>query len=129
MDRSRLPEAMQRRMAERDAQSAIDVVRNFLGALLGDALSIEEVRDDLTEVAHRNTRSHKRYLKALETVLAEEQEPDVLAQAVGWYGNWVLDDPSDAGARAFLEELAEMLRQVIAEGDEAIRQRRRGTAP
>jgi len=28
--------------------------------------------------------------------------------------NWVLDDPSDAGALAFLREVAQMLREVIA---------------
>ena len=38
-----------------------------------------------------------------------------LARLVGWEGNWVLDDPSDAGAARFLRELAVMLREVIGE--------------
>nr|BFE76343.1 hypothetical protein GCM10020092_096440 [Actinoplanes digitatis] len=41
--------------------------------------------------------------------------PGTLARLVGWEANWVLDDPSDAGAARFLTDLAEMLREVIGE--------------
>jgi hypothetical protein len=34
---------------------------------------------------------------------------------VAWEGNWVLDDPSDAGAIRFLGDLAQILRDVLDE--------------
>ncbi|NMO50898.1 hypothetical protein HH310_06785 [Actinoplanes sp. TBRC 11911] len=46
-------------------------------------------------------------------MLAASWPPDTLARLVGWDGNWVLADPSDAGAAQFLSDLARMLREVI----------------
>jgi len=43
--------------------------------------------------------------------------PGTLARLVGWDGNWVLDDPSDAGAAQFLRELAQLLRAVLDEAE------------
>lgn len=39
------------------------------------------------------------------------------AHLVAWEVNWVLDDPSDEGAKNWLQEIAEMIRQSL--GDEA----------
>jgi hypothetical protein len=37
-----------------------------------------------------------------------------VSRLVAVNANWVLDDPSDQGARAWLEELAKMLREELA---------------
>ena len=77
---------------------------------------LEELRADLAQLAQSNTRSHHRYLTALEAVLAEPQPPGTLLQLVEGYGNWSLDhDPTDSGAAAFLAGLIRMLREIIAE--------------
>ena len=115
MDRSRLPEPTRRCLEERDAEPVIDQVRSLLGWLLGEAYSVDEVRGQLQRLAGSNTRGIRRDLTAIEALLANPPGEGVMARLVGWDGNWVLEDPSDAGAAAFLQEVAEMLRQVIAE--------------
>ncbi|MEU4214697.1 hypothetical protein [Actinoplanes sp. NPDC026623] len=60
---------------------------------------------------------HRGDLAALEAVAAEQHAPGTLARLVGWEANWVLDDPSDAGAAQFLRELAQLLREVIDDAE------------
>ena len=99
---------------------ALETARSFLSGVVADAGSLDEVRTDLVRLAQTNTGSHQRYLRALETVLAEEQPSGTLLQLVEGYGNWSLDhDPTDAGAAAFLAELVTMLRSVIAEAEQS----------
>jgi hypothetical protein len=121
VDYSQLPEPVRRRLAELDAMPPIETARGFVGAYVDDADSLEEVRMHMRNVAATTTRGLRRDLAALETMLAQPQPEGTLAQLVGWDGNWVLDDPSDRGAAAFLAELAEMLRTVIAEAESAQR--------
>jgi hypothetical protein len=55
-------------------------------------------------------------LAGIEALLASSSnEPGVLADLVAWDANWVLDDPSDEGAKRFLREVAEMIREVLAD--------------
>lgn len=116
MDTSQLPESIRRRLDELDAMSSMEAAERFVGAYLGDVDSLDNVRDHMRNVAATSTRSHRRYLAGLEAVLADPPPAEgTLAHLVGWTGNWVLDDPSERGAAAFLAELAEMLREVIAE--------------
>lgn len=121
MDYSQLPEPVRRRLAEFDAMPPIETARKFVRGYLSDADSIEEIRTQMRNVAITTDRGLRRELAALETVLAQPQPEGTLAHLVGWVGNWVLDDPSDRGAAAFLAELAEMLRTVIAEAESARR--------
>jgi hypothetical protein len=115
MDISNLPEPLRRRMEGLNAEPPLEIVRLFLGTHFGDAQSLDEVRRDLERLARSNIRSHQRHLAALEAVIADPpDEPNALAHLVGWDGNWVLDDPSDAGSLQFLREVADMLRTVIA---------------
>lgn len=114
MDTSGLPEPLRARMAELDARSPEETVREFVGAYLADADSLDEVRADLLRLARSNTRSLHRNLAGLDAYLAAQHPEGALARLVAWDGNWVLDDPSDAGAAAFLRELAAMLRAVLA---------------
>ena len=98
--------------------SPLETVRRFLGGYVADAESLDEIRADLQELAQVNTRSIHRNLTAMEALLAQPPSPPgTLARLVGWEGNWVLDDPSDAGAAAFLRDLARLLRAVIDEAE------------
>jgi hypothetical protein len=90
-------------MQEQNAEPAIDVVRDFLGFKVADAESMDEIRADVRRTAQVSTRKLRRELAALEAVLADPPPvPGALARMVAWEGNWVLDDPSDAGAARFL---------------------------
>ena len=113
---SELPEPLRARMREQNAAPAIDVVRDFLGFKVADAESLDEIRADLRQTAQVSTRKLRRELAALDAVLADPPPvPGALARMVAWEGNWVLDDPSDAGAARFLGDLAQMLREVLDE--------------
>lgn len=114
MDESRLPEAMRRRTEEHAAEPAIDQVRSFLRSYFGDAYSVDEVREELRSTATITTRGLERDLAAFERLLATPLLPGEAARLVGVDGNWVLSDPSDTGAWAFLQEVAQMLRDVVA---------------
>lgn len=111
-----LPDALRARMAELDSRPALDTVRDFLGTSVADAESLDEIRADHMQLAQVSTRAIRRDLAALEAVLADPpSEAGALARLVGWEGNWVLDDPSDAGAAQFLQQLAQLLRDVLDE--------------
>jgi hypothetical protein len=114
MDESRLPESMRRRLGEHQAEPAIDQVRSFLRSYFGDAYGMDEVRAELASTATVTTRGLERDLAALERVLQTPLLPGEIARLVSVDGNWVLSDPSDAGARAFIEQVVRMLREIIA---------------
>lgn len=119
METSGLPDPLRTRMAQLDAMPALETARSFLSGVVADAGSLDEVRSDLASLAQSNTRSHQRYLQALETVLSEDQPSGTLLQLVEGYGNWSLDhDPTDAGAAVFLADLVTMLRSVIDEAEQ-----------
>lgn len=115
MDASGLPESMRARLEARDALPPLDRVREFLGSHVLDAESLDEVRADLHRTAQFSTVRHRGDLAALEAVVTEQHPAGTLARLVGWEANWVLHDPSDAGAAQFLTELARLLREVIDE--------------
>jgi hypothetical protein len=110
-----IPEPLRRRMMELENQDALETVRSFVAGYFSDAESFEEVEGELRSVAEYSTRSIVRNLRALEEVLNRQLAPGVAARLVGWDGNWVLDDPSDAGALEFLRQVADMLRSILAD--------------
>lgn len=112
-----LPEWMRTQLAKEAAQPPLETAREFLLGHLADAESLDEVRARLKRIAQHSTRMHRHVLGALEAVIAQPWPPNTMARLVGWDGNWVLDDPSDAGATDFLRELAHMLREVINEAE------------
>lgn len=93
----------------------METVRDFLRGHVTDTDGLDEVRADLRQVAQIDTASLRQDLAAIESVLADPPSDGTLARLVGWDANWVLDDPTDAGAAVFLAELAQLLRAVIAE--------------
>lgn len=106
-------ERLRQRIAERSARPPLDEAREFLGAWVAGAASLEEAGEGFR---HLSPFPVARALKAIEELLAEPQEPGVLANLVAWDANWVLDDPTDAGAAEFLREVAGLMRQAIEEG-------------
>lgn len=122
---SRLPESMRHTLEEFNARMPLDHVRNFLRGHFSAAQDLDEVLRDLRNVASFSTLGLQRDLEALEIITTASLPDGVLAQLVGWDGNWVLEDPSDEGAKAFLHEVASMLRHVTAQAPAAPRQSRR----
>jgi hypothetical protein len=114
MDPSRLPEASRRRAQELNARSPLEAVTDLASAYLADADGLNEVIDHIRRKAAYNVRNVRREIAVIQTVLAEPQAPDALARVVGCNGNWALDDPSDAGAAAFLTALADHMRAAVA---------------
>jgi hypothetical protein len=106
------------RAEELERRPLLEKVRDFLGGMIGDMGSVDEVRSLLETVAASGTFGLKRDLRALDELLASPQPPGVLSELVAWEANWVLDDPSDEGAAAFLREIADMLREVIDVADQ-----------
>ena len=117
METSGLPESLRARMEELAARPSMQVVRDFLLSHVLDMDGPDEIRADLRSVASFGTYWLRQDLAALESVVADPPMDDTLARLVGWEANWVLDDPSDAGAVEFLRELAQMLREVIDEAE------------
>lgn len=118
MDTSRLPEPIRARLEAGDAAPPLETVRAFLRGYVTDTESLDEVRADLRRVAAVSTRSLRRDLVAVESVLAAPPPPDgTLAHLVEWDANWVLNESSDAAAVEFLGELAQLLSTVIAEAE------------
>jgi hypothetical protein len=103
-------EKLRRRAEELASRPPIEEARSFLGAWVAPAGSLEEAGDGFR---HLGPVPVQRALRAIEALLAEPQEEGVLANLVGWDANWVLDDPSDAGAAEFLREVAGLMRQAL----------------
>ncbi len=106
---------IRRRRAELEAEPPLSRVRDMLHGFFADAESFEEVRAFYGSLTSRNPRQILLDLQALDAVLADPDAEGQFVQLVEVYGNWVLDDPSPAGGRQFLENIARMLREVIAE--------------
>jgi hypothetical protein len=112
-----LPESIRAHLVSQEALPPIETVREFLLGHVADAESLVEVRARLQRIAQHSTRMHRRVLDALELVSASSWPTGTMGRLVGWDGNWVLDDPSDAGAARFLSDLARILREVIDEAE------------
>lgn len=92
----------------------LDRTRYFVGGFLHDACDLDEVRESLRETAQVGHRGLLRDLQGLEGLIANPPtEEGVLAWLIASDANWVLDDLTDAGALAFLKQLAEMVREAL----------------
>jgi hypothetical protein len=118
VDISRLPEPLRSRAEELERRPIPQKVRDFLRGHVTDMESFDEIRADLRLVAASTTFGLKRDMRALDEFLAEPQPPGLLARLVAWDANWPLDDPSDGAAAAFLRQIADVLREVLAEAEE-----------
>ncbi len=114
-----MPESMRRRAEELEQQPPLEKARAFLGTHVNDMISLDEVRASVRLNAASRIRWLRLDLHALDTLISEPQPPGLLAELVAWDANWVLDDPSDEGAKAFLRQIADILREVLAEAERA----------
>ncbi len=115
MNESEFRDQLRRRRAADEAMAPVDHVRHLLQGFFADADSFAEVRKDLASVARAPSRPLLRYLRALETLLADPAAQDRFVPLVIWDANWPLKDMSPAGAMRFLQEVAETMRAIIAE--------------
>lgn len=97
-------------------KSSLEATRSFLQTYFGDALSLEEVRASLERITSVNHRAALESLCGIESlILNPPLEKGVLAEMIAWDANWVLDDPTDQGAKVFLREVAKMIREVLGD--------------
>jgi hypothetical protein len=119
MDTSELPEPLRARMAQMDARTPLEKVASLLRGHVADTDGIDEVREELRMTAAHSTRPLRQALLAIDAVLAEELPPGTLVRLVAGEGGRPLDDdPTDAGAAAFLRELAGMVRAAVEEAED-----------
>lgn len=97
--------------------SAMDEIIHFLRSF-SDSDGIEEVKREIKWLSENSTQSLIKNLNSLENLLNNPpKEKGDLAEIVAWEANWVLVDPSDEGAKKWLREVAELIRDAL--GDKA----------
>lgn len=112
-----IPERLRAR-ANQPPPPAIDQVREFLGAYVADSIGLDEVREQLTQMARVNRRTVERKAEAIDALLATPQPPGTLSWMVAADANWVLDDEtSDVAAEAWLRDIAALIRGVLVATD------------
>lgn len=118
MNFSELPEPLRSRAAELAARPPLDQARALIHGHVEDAYDFDEIRQSVRAVAGRSNFFLRRELASLESVLAEPQEPGTLLRLAAWDANWDMDhDPTDNGARQFLNEVARVIRETIDEAE------------
>lgn len=91
----------------------LEAARKFFNAFFSDE-DWEEAKERLTKRAALNPRSVLAGLVGVEGLLAyPPAESGVLFEMVAWDANWVLEDKTDDGAKAWMREVAEMVREVL----------------
>lgn len=118
MDSSRLPEPLRSRAEELDQLPPSEHVKRLLRFRVGTMGSFDEIRTELRKTAAHTTRRLAQELTHLESLLTLPQPPGLLTQLVATEANWVLDDPTDETSAAFLRQIADLIREVIAEADQ-----------
>lgn len=92
----------------------LDRTRAFLRSYCTDADSLDEIGDELARDAPRDPVRLRHALDGMEVLLAEPQPDGTLSHLVAIDANRSLADPSDEGAREYLRQLADVLRQALA---------------
>ena len=96
----------------------LEATKKFLHTYVSDAPSMDWIRQDVRRMVARNARSIIAGLLGIEGILADP--PDVagtFSHLIAYDANWVIDDPSDEGAKIWLSSLATLLREEL--GDKA----------
>ena len=111
-----MPEPLRARMAEKEARPPLEKVRSLLRSHVADTDGWGEIRDEVEMTARHSARPLRQGLAAIEAVLTDEPPPGTLLRMVAGDAGWPLDDdPTDAGAAAFLRDLATLIRSVLDE--------------
>ena len=94
---------------------SLEAARKFIHFYYADAISTDEVREHLVRTAARNPRGVRDGLLNIEALLSYPQEKGILSNLVAVYANKILEDPNDEGAKAWLHEAAQLIRNVLGE--------------
>lgn len=89
--------------------------RKFLAAHWNDADGLAEIRNGLEGEIAVNPKYVIRGLDAIERLLEGASPPGTLRDLVLWSANQPLGQPSDEAARAWLEETASFVRDVLGD--------------
>jgi hypothetical protein len=92
----------------------LERTRAFLRSYCTDADTLDEIRDELARDAPRDPVRLRRALDGMEVVLADPQPDGTLSHLIAVDANCSLADPSDTGARDYLRQLADVLREALA---------------
>jgi hypothetical protein len=103
-----------RLLARLAAPPPLEATRSFLRRYVSDANGIEEIHQDIARMAAINPRTLVQAAEGIDALLANPPAGGTLARIVAFDGNYVLDNPSDEGASAWLREMAGYLWNVLA---------------
>ena len=93
----------------------LEAAKKFFNAFFSDE-DWEEAKERLVKRASLNPRSVLMGLAGIEGLLvAPPAERGVLFEMVAWDANWVLEDKTDEGAKVWMREVAEMVREVLGD--------------
>jgi hypothetical protein len=92
----------------------LEATREFLVSYCLDEPTLESLRASVRYMASVNTRTLRAGLAGIEGLLANPpSEERVLVRLVEYDAAKVLDDPTDAGAKAWLERIARIVREEL----------------
>ena len=93
----------------------LEAAKKFFNAFFSDE-DWEEAKERLAKRTSLNSRSVLAGLAGIEGLLAAPPaERGVLFEMVTWDANWVLEDKTDEGAKVWMREVAEMVREVLGD--------------
>jgi hypothetical protein len=111
---STLAARLQQHERELNDASPLETVAWFLSGYCADASGMEGVRAEVASSVATHPKPIFRALEALDALLTGPPPPEgTLARLVAWDANQGIEDESDAGARAWLEQLAVLIRDVL----------------
>ena len=92
----------------------LEATREFLMSYVMDAGDMNEIEASIAYMANVNTKTLREGLAGMEGVLANPpDEPNVLRNLMALEVGLMLADDSDEGVKAFLRELAEVVRRHL----------------
>jgi hypothetical protein len=96
------------------APGALETARDFLMHYVHDS-DYELLERDVRGMMKVNPNVIVQAVEAIEALLTTPQPPETLYKLVAYDANWMLEDDSEAGASAWLRDLANRLRQWLGE--------------
>lgn len=111
MDESKLQYFRDR--LQQPPEPPLEATRKFLMSYCADKDSMEDIEGHVALMTTINTRTLEAGLAGMEGVLANPPPEGTLAQIIAWEVGWVLADESEESARAWLRELADMVRKHL----------------
>jgi hypothetical protein len=92
----------------------LEATRKFLQSYCSDADSLDEIRSHVANMLAINPRTILEGLAGIEGVLANPTgQAESLLYLVENDGNWRIEGHSEEGARAWLQEMAQLLREEL----------------